>query len=294
MNYLFLIFAGILSGGIVFGGKILALLGATPFEVMFYPNFIGALLALPFSWKSFNTIVSFPLAANLIFIVAVFAIAVGQYVPLFMNVSVTLVLLLLYLQPVWTILIEHFYFRRPVPPRNWFLVTAMVAGLILLINPFAGEIKFSWLGITLALAAGIGMSLWILVTQYFSRHNIKPAATYFCTCLYAAVPVFFLWLAARDYLMAAPDAVSILGLDPTRHLWAALLLYSIFIYTPANTLVFYGNKNISPAVVGMILLLEPVTGITLDILFLHTPLTWNIIAGGAVILLSNLTLILKK
>ena len=51
MNYFYLILAGILSGGIVFGGKILSVLGASPFEVMFYPNLIGALLALPFSWR---------------------------------------------------------------------------------------------------------------------------------------------------------------------------------------------------------------------------------------------------
>lgn len=294
MSYFYLVLAGVMSGGIVFGGKILAMMGATPFEVMFYPNFIGAAVALPFAWRYFKPIAHFPTAINLVFILAVFVIAVGQYAPLFMNVSVTLVLLLLYLQPVWTILIEHFYYHQPVPRRNWFLVAAMVGGLILLINPFAEELKFSWLGISLALGAGIGMSLWLLVTQYFSEHNIKPAATYFCTCFYAAVPVFFLWLAARDYMMSAPEASTVLGMEPNKHLWIALLVYSLFIYTPANTLVFYGNKNISPAVVGMILLLEPVTGISLDVLFLQTPLTWNILAGGAIILLSNITLILKK
>ncbi len=295
MNYFYLILAGILSGGIVFGGKILSVLGASPFEVMFYPNLIGALLALPFSWRYWGRISRFPPALNLLFIFAVFVIIVGQYLPLFMNVSVTLVLLLLYLQPVWTILIEHFYYRRPVPARNWYLVGAMVAGLILLINPFGEkDIRFSWLGVGLALLGGIGMSLWILVTQYFSRHNIKPAATYFCACFYAAVPVFFLWLVAKDYITAAPEASAILGMEPGNRLWLALLLYSILIYTPANTLVFYGNRNVSPATVGMILLLEPVTGISLDIAFLGMTLTWNIIAGGIIILLSNLVLILKK
>ena len=38
MNYVMLALAGILSGGIVFGAKILFMSGATLFEVMLFPN----------------------------------------------------------------------------------------------------------------------------------------------------------------------------------------------------------------------------------------------------------------
>ena len=41
MNYVMLALAGILSGGIVFGAKILFMSGATLFEVMLFPNLIG-------------------------------------------------------------------------------------------------------------------------------------------------------------------------------------------------------------------------------------------------------------
>ena len=44
MNYVMLALAGILSGGIVFGAKILFMSGATLFEVMLFPNLIGAAL----------------------------------------------------------------------------------------------------------------------------------------------------------------------------------------------------------------------------------------------------------
>ena len=295
MSYLYLVMSGILFGGVVFGAKVLYLMGASLFEVLFYPNLISVLLVWGFARRDFVIIFKMPWRITAVYVLSVTAIVFGQAAPLFLDVPVTRVVLLIYLQPVWTILIEHFYYRRPVPARNWYLVGAMVAGLILLINPFGEkDIHFSWLGVGLALLGGIGMSLWILVTQYFSRHNIKPAATYFCTCFYAAVPVFFLWLVAKDYITAAPEASAILGMEPGNRLWLALLLYSILIYTPANTLVFYGNRNVSPATVGMILLLEPVTGISLDIAFLGMTLTWNIIVGGIIILLSNLVLILKK
>lgn len=292
MNYFFLVLAGILSGGIVFGGKILAMMGASPFEIMFYPNFIGALLVTPFIFKDFRRFISFPLPITLAFLFSVFFVAVGQYAPLFMDISVTLVLLLLYIQPVWTILIERFYFHKEVPASHWFLVAAMVLGLVLLINPF-GTVQFSLPGIILALLAGLGLSVWILVTQYFSQQKISPASTFWCTCAYAALPVLFLYFAANDYMAAHHKADFVLTAEMPVKLWVAFAVYIIFIYTPASMLVFFNNKTISAPVIGMILLLEPVTGIALDILFLHTPLTWNLICGGSIILISNAVLILK-
>lgn len=41
----------------------------------------------------------------------------------------------------------------------------------------------------------------------------------------------------------------------------------------------------------MILLLEPVTGILLDVVFLGQQLTWNIVVGGLIILTANLLLL---
>lgn len=41
----------------------------------------------------------------------------------------------------------------------------------------------------------------------------------------------------------------------------------------------------------MIMLLEPVTGICLDVAFLHVGLTWNIIVGGLIIIAANAVLI---
>lgn len=293
MNYFFLVLAGILSGGIVFGGKILALMGATPFEVMFYPNLIGALLVTPFIFKDFHRFIAFPLPVTAAFILSVFFISVGQYAPLFMDVSVTLVLLLLYLQPVWTALIERFYFHKQIPVLHWFLAAAMVVGLVLLINPF-NDLHFSLPGIILALLGGLGLSIWILVTQYFSRHQIAPAATYWCTCAYAALPILFLYFAANEYMTAHREPELVLSVAMPVKLWAAFLIYIILIYTPASMLIFFNNKNVSAPVIGMILLLEPVTGIILDIVFLKTPLTWNLICGGSIILISNAILIIKE
>lgn len=293
MNYVMLALAGILSGGIVFGAKILFMSGATLFEVMLFSNLIGAALFTPFVVKEFKRFIGVPPVITLLFTLSVLLVNVGDYVPLFMNVSVTLVLLLVYLQPIWTIMIERFYFKKHIAAADWVMVAVMFAGLIILINPFQG-IHYSLVGMSLALFAGLGESVWILITKYFSKKGISPASTYWCTCFYAVVPLAVLYLLANRYMPRYEDGFTLFSFDIGTNLWISFLVYSLLIYTPANVLVFFNNKNVPAGIIGMILLLEPVTGITLDIVFLHNPLTWNIIVGGVIILAANIVLILKN
>ncbi len=293
MSYLILALAGLLSGGIVFGAKVLALNGATPFELMLFPSLIGTLIFLPFVGADFKKVLRVPFAVTAIYVFSVLAVTIGEYVPLYMNVSVTLVLLLVYMQPVWTILIERFYFHRKIPASSWQLVGLMVFGLLLLINPFRG-LHFSLLGMVLPLLAGFGESLWIFVTQYFSKQGIKPLTNYWCTCFYATLPLGILYFVANDCYPRQFAGLDTLSFDLSPHLWISFFIYSLLIYTPANTLIFLGNKNVPAGIIGMILLLEPVVGITLDVIFLHNPLTWNLIAGGVIILAANILLIKKN
>lgn len=74
-------------------------------------------------------------------------------------------------------------------------------------------------------------------------------------------------------------------------LWVAFVFYGAFVYVLPNLFLFAGNKDVSAAAIGMIMLLEPVTGICLDVAFLHVGLTWNIIAGGLIIIAANAVLI---
>ncbi|MFR8206070.1 MAG: EamA family transporter [Alphaproteobacteria bacterium] len=108
------------------------------------------------------------------------------------------------------------------------------------------------------------------------------------------MPLAVLYLLANRYMPRYEDGFTLFSFDIGTNLWISFLVYSLLIYTPANVLVFFNNKNVPAGIIGMILLLEPVTGITLDIVFLHNPLTWNIIVGGVIILAANIVLILKN
>ena len=68
----------------------------------------------------------------------------------------------------------------------------------------------------------------------------------------------------------------------------------MIIFTLPNLLLYKANGAVSAVTIGMILLLEPVTGIVLDVVFLNSPLTANIIIGGLIILGANILLIREK
>lgn len=289
MNYLYLVISGILFGGVVFGGKVLSNMGASLFEIMLYPNIIPAVLIFYFARKDVSHLFSLPLRFTLLLMAAMFFITVGQYAPLFFNIPVTLVVLLLYLQPVWTVLIDKFYYHHQTDWREWLLVISMMIGLVILINPFS-EVSFSAGGIILALLGGLGISVWVFATKFLSQQEISPWGTFWICCVYSVVPVVLLYAGLEAYgygdksLVAFSDTIS-------GKLWLAFIFYSLIIVTLPNVLVYYHNKTIPAPQIGMILLLEPLTGIILDVVFLNMQLTWNIVVGGLIILIANLIMI---
>lgn len=288
MVYLYLALSGILDGGVIFGAKVLSNLGASLFELMIYPNLLSVLFIAYFARCDLHKLWRIPLKMKFLFAAALFFITLGQYTPIFLKIPVTLVVLLIYLQPVWTILIERFYFRRRQTLLNWFLVGCMIVGLWFLINPSGGTELSPW-GVLLAVLGGVGLSLWLIVAQYFSRQNVSPSGTFLAASVYTQIPVFALYWILR--ILPEFNGVRIFSLEMPPQLWLYFVIYTLASYVAPNLLLFANNRNVSPVIVGMLLLLEPVTGLFLDWMFLGKPLTWNILLGGAIILISNAVLI---
>lgn len=266
-------------------------MGASLFEVLFYPNLLTALMVMWFARRDFAKIINMPWKINLVFAASVTVIIIGQAAPLFLQVPVTMVVLLMYLQPIWTILIVTFWFKKHQSRRSWMLVGLMTVGLILLLNPFE-DLAFSLPGILMALLAGVGLSVWVVTTQYYSRQNISPSGTLWAESMVALLPVVIFYLLAALSGSKTPELQ--FRLEMPEKLWLAFTLYSALTYVLPNILLFSGNKNIPAPVIGMIMLLEPVTGILLDVIFLHVHLTWNILAGGLIIIFANAVLILDN
>ena len=101
MVYLYLALSGILDGGVIFGAKVLSNLGASLFELMIYPNLLSVLFIAYFARCDLHKLWRIPLKMKFLFAAALFFITLGQYTPIFLKIPVTLVVLLIYLQPVW-------------------------------------------------------------------------------------------------------------------------------------------------------------------------------------------------
>lgn len=289
-HYIYLAISGILFGGIVFGAKVLDLMGAGIWEIILIPNILSFFGVLWFVRHDFCKIGRLPFRLTLTLMASMLLVNIGQYVPLFMNTSAALVVLLLYLQPVWTILIDRFYFRRPQGKQTWFLALAMIAGLVILINPLQDK-EYQWGGILLALLGGLGISLWVFVTQSISRRKISPAGTFWTATVYTLVPMMIIYALLKDKYPAS--GVMDFSFELSFRLWGAFIIYTLFTWIIPNILVYANNSDVSATAIGLILLLEPLTGVVLDIVFLNRPLTWNILFGGMVILSANFILVLK-
>ena len=135
------------------------------------------------------------------------------------------------------------------------------------------------------LSTGMGL----IVAQYFSRQNVSPSGTFLAASVYTLIPVFALYWILR--ILPEFNGVRIFSLEMPPQLWLYFVIYTLASYVAPNLLLFANNRNVSPVIVGMLLLLEPVTGLFLDWMFLGKPLTWNILLGGAIILISNAVLI---
>ena len=70
-------------------------------------------------------------------------------------------------------------------------------------------------------------------------------------------------------------------------LWASLFAYSLFIGIGSGLLLFKGLQSVPASSAGVILLLEPVMGTFQAALFFVQPITENILAGGALILVAS-------
>ena len=94
------------------------------------------------------------------------------------------------------------------------------------------------------------------------------------------IPVFRLLFGDNENIMG-------FNLNQSWIVWLFVIAYTLLVFIGADFLFYKAAKKIRPLVLGLVLLLEPVTAAVLDAVFLNTRLTWNELFGGALILCAN-------
>ena len=291
-NYIYLTLSALLYGLLVFGGKMMGVAGFSLVEVLIIPNMIVVLVLGLTTKPEFKKFFNVAWWINLLYPIIIILGQIGQFAPLFMGLSVSLTLFLLYTQPLWTTLISTLFFKTKFTTKDAVLVVMTLVGLIFLLAPWQ-EFKFSIWGFLVAVMGGMMMSAWIVMNgSFYAKKNLKPMSINFFTNIYQSIPFIIL----LPLLMKILPDPSISGISFNKSLISFLLvfLYSISVFITAPFLFYTAAKKINNIHLGLVLLLEPVVGTLLDISFLGTTLTWNMMLGGALILFANTYLVLKS
>jgi drug/metabolite transporter, DME family len=290
-GYSFVALSGILFGVIIFGGQIFANIGLSLFELSTLPYIFSLVFLFPFIiQKKFWVDKRNFLILLILGVVEVFC-TIFQFAGLVFGASVAVVVLLLYAQPLWTTIISYFFLKEKI--NKWHIISCVLVifGVIFLVNPAELFSSKSVLGVLAALLGGIFLSLWVVLGSLSSKQKINAISIKFyvgvisLVLLFLSFPVFSIFYPASN--------ITSFSLSWPLWVWVALALFNLFIITFGHVLYFTGSKFIPTVSSGILLLLEPVVGVILSVVFLSQPLTIPIVLGGFLILFGNFIIITR-
>ena len=114
LAYSYIVIMGILSGFVIFSGRFFLDRGLSLLEVGFLPNLVALLVLAPLLFWM-------PMKRKLLWWYVLYgvigcALVLAQFSPLVFGVPVALLVLLLYTQPLWTLLINTFFLGQRGKP----------------------------------------------------------------------------------------------------------------------------------------------------------------------------------
>jgi drug/metabolite transporter, DME family len=283
-EYFFIILTGILSGFIVFGGQIFVNLGLSLFEIAVLPYALTLIFLLPFLFKK-----KYRFRKDLFSILILYGVigafcVLSQFGAVVLGVPVAIVVLLLYTQPLWTILINKLFMKEKLTKTTIFSCILVLVGVFILVNPISSGFYLKP-GIFFALSGGIFISLWVVIGGILSKKGSHPIATKYAETLFMIIFLALLYPLAT--LFIKDSSLISFSLNWPLKIWIYLIIFNLFTQVAGHLFFFYGLKKVSSTTAGIILLLEPVVAAILAALFLGQALTWNILIGGILIVIAN-------
>ncbi len=292
-EYWFVIISGILSGGVVFGGLMLANLGLSSYEITVLPSFFTIIFLLPLVIQKRD----YRLTKNKFRVLILYGIIAGtlgivQYGAVILGTPVSITVLLLYTQPLWTIIFSRIIFKEKITKVKIITVMIVLIGVILLINPFSIGLIGSVSGIIVALIGGVLLSGWIISGKVAGEKGIDPVTTKFGYMFFMLIFLIATYPLINS-LIKIPSIVSLSFNQPPR-IWFYLLIFELFTSIINHLFYLKGVEKVTASDAGIIMLLEPVSASVLAALFLGQPITWSVILGGLLILVSNYIVIREE
>ncbi|MGI6523715.1 MAG: DMT family transporter [Bdellovibrionota bacterium] len=292
-NYINLFFSAICFGLIIFGGDVMKRNGFSLFEVLAVPVIIISLFTFPVARKDFGKILRCNPIICIFYCLCSTVACFGQFAAIFSGLSVSLTAFLLYTQPLWTIMLGVLFFHERLKKIDVLIVTIMILGLVFLIQPWK-DFSYSIAGVLWGLSSGILMSVWIILSAYFSKRDVHPISLVFFSYSCMLIPLLIVVLFFSSQLEPHPELYKFTFFTMGWKKITCVVLYAIFAYVLGNYLFFKASKTIPSIHLGLFVLMEPIVATMLDVIFLGTSLTLNAIVGSSLILLGNILIVLKE
>ena len=281
-----LILSGIFYGTITPGGHFLLDRGLSLYEVSFYRSLIVCLILLPavlirpgymMRREKIPFYIVYGLVGGVLELLMFAGIALG--------VPVAIVVLLLYTQPIWTVMIGRLTLGERITRMKLVSVLLGVLGLVFLLRSWETGAGGSFIGILCALAGGVLLSFWVVLGKRSTMQDQHYVTITFGWSLFA-----FIWLIILLPLikfLVTDQSMAELSLDIAPTVWIYMVLFAFLGGVIPHLLFFKGLNRVSASVAGIILLLEPVSATILAWLFFSQSVGIYIFLGGVLILLSN-------
>jgi drug/metabolite transporter (DMT)-like permease len=192
--------------------------------------------------------------------------------------SVFNVIFLFYLSPVWSVLITRFWLGERVSFARMGCVVLGLTGLVVMLSADGGWPLPRNIGDWMALSCGV---VWAVTAVVIRRNtHIGAAANTVGFFLGGIVAALLLALVSGTSSLPEPAALSA-G-------WTWVLGIAWLGWVPAQILLFWGVKRISPVRSSILLMTELLTGAVTAAWLSGDPLTWPQVLGGAMILCAGL------
>jgi drug/metabolite transporter (DMT)-like permease len=192
--------------------------------------------------------------------------------------SVFNVLFLFYLSPVWSVLIARFWLGERAAPARLACVALGLTGLVVMLSADGGWPLPRNLGDWMALSCGM---VWAVTAVVIRRNtHIGTAANVAGFFLGGIVPALLLALLGGTTGLPPPDRLATA--------WTWVIAIAWLGWVPAQLLLFWGVKRISPVRSGILLMTELLTGAATAAWLSGDPLTWQQLLGGGLILAAGL------
>lgn len=204
--------------------------------------------------------------------------AFSLYSNAYAHTSVFNVLFLFYLSPVWSVLIARFWLSERVALVRMGCVAIGLCGLVVMLSADGGWPIPRNIGDWMALSCGL---IWAVVAIKIRRNeHIGASANAVAFFLGGLGPA--LLLALLSGAAQAPD-VAVIEAG-----WAWLLGIAWLGWVPAQLMLFWGVKRISPVRTGILLMTELISGTLTAAWLSGDPLSWQQAIGGGMILAAGI------